>query len=144
MPEGFEEIDHTADLGLRVRAESLEGLFRQAALGLASLLTDPAAVGSAEQAAIEIRGIDLEELLVGWLNELLYRFESDRLVLTAFSELCIEETAGEYRLRAEATGGRWDPQRHPPGAPVKAATYHALKIVPAADGGFEITVVFDT
>jgi SHS2 domain-containing protein len=144
MSEGFEEVDHTADLGLRVRAASLEGLFLRAALGLASLLTDPAAVGSAERATIEVRGIDLEELLVAWLNELLYRFESKRLVLTAFPELRIERGGEGHRLLANGTGGRWDPQRHPPGAPIKAATYHGLKIVPAADGGFEITLIFDT
>ena len=144
MSEGFEEVDHTADLGLRVRAESLEGLLRQAALGLASLLTDPAAVGSSERATIEVRGIDLEELLVAWLNELLYRFESKRLVLTAFPELHIERGGEGYRLLAAGTGGRWDPQHHPPGAPIKAATYHGLKIVPATDGGFEITLIFDT
>ena len=144
MTEGFEEVDHTADLGLRVRAASLEGLFRQAALGLASLLTDPAAVGSSERVAIEVRGLDLEELLVGWLNELLYRFESGRLVLTTFPELRIERGGEGHRLCATATGGRWDPQRHPSGAPLKAATYHGLEVVPAADGSFEVTLIFDT
>lgn len=144
MSESFEEVDHTADLGLRVHAASLEGLFGQAALGLASLLTEPLAVGSSERAEVEIHGLDLEELLVGWLNELLYRFESKRLVLTAFPELRIERVGEGYRLLATGTGGRWDPQRHPPGAPIKAATYHGLKIVPDADGGFEITLIFDT
>jgi SHS2 domain-containing protein len=144
MSEGFEEVDHTADLGLRVRAASLEGLFRQAALGLASLLTEPARLDARESVAIEIRGLDLEELLVGWLNELLYRFESGRLVLTAIPELRIERGGEGYRLLATGTGGRWDPQRHPSGAPVKAATYHGLKVVPATDGGFEIVLIFDT
>ena len=144
MPEGFEEIDHTADLGLRVRSASLEGLFLQSALGLASLLTDPTAVGSAERAAIEVRGIDLEELLIAWLNELLYRFESGRLVLTAIPALRIERGGDGYRLLAMGMGGRWDPQRHPPGAPVKAATYHDLRVTPAADGSYEVTLIFDT
>jgi len=144
MPDSFEEVDHTADLGLRVHAECLEGLFRQSALGLASLLTDPEAVGSAERTVIELRGIDLEELLVAWLNELLYRFESERLLLTAFPELLIKREDQEYRLLATGTGGRWDPQRHPPGAPVKAATYHGLAIAPTTDGSFAVTLIFDT
>lgn len=144
VSDGFEEVDHTADVGLRVRAASLEGLFRQAALGLAALLTDPAALEPSERVAIEMRGLDLEELLVGWLNELIYRFESDRLVLTAFPALRVERGETGYRLSATGTGGRWVPKRHPSGAPLKAATYHGLKVVPATDGGFEVTLIFDT
>jgi SHS2 domain-containing protein len=64
--------------------------------------------------------------------------------MTACAELSIECGEEGYRLTARGTGGRWDPQRHPPGAPVKAATYHALAIRPAADGRYEVTVVFDT
>ena len=90
LGEGFEEIDHTADVGLRVWAPGLEGLFRQAALGLAALLTDPAELGARDGMRLEVRGIDLEELLVGWLNELLYRFETERMIAIAFPELSIE------------------------------------------------------
>jgi SHS2 domain-containing protein len=142
--EGFEEIDHTADVGLRVRAASLEGLFRQAALGLAALLTDPAALEAREGIRVEVRGIDLEELMVGWLNELLYRFETERRIAVAFPELSIEREGEGYRLRAAASTGRWDPARHPAGAAVKAATYHGLQIAASPDdGGYAVTLVFD-
>ena len=142
-PEGFAAVDHTADLGLRVWARDLEGLFVQAARGLAAWLTDPATVVARQEAAFEIDGLDLEELLVGWLGEILYRHESEGLLLAAFERPRIERIAQGWRLHALARGERRDPARHPGGEAVKAVTYHDLRIVPREDGGYEATLIFD-
>jgi len=141
--DGFEEIDHTADVGLRVWAASLEGLFRQAALGLAALLTDPATIAEREETRLEVRGLDLEELLVGWLNELLYRFEGEHRVPVEVKELRIAREGEGYRLSASVAAGLWDPARHPKGASVKAATYHGLRVAASPEGGYGVTLVFD-
>ncbi len=144
LSEGYRAIDHTADRGLRVWAGSLSGLFAQAACGLARSLTDPQCVRPRVTVALEVGGIDLEELLVGWLNEILYRFETEHLILVAFSQVQIVREGEGFRLRAQASGETWDAARHRAGAAIKAATYHGLKIVPAPDGGYDITIIFDT
>ncbi|MCK4303086.1 MAG: archease [Candidatus Eisenbacteria sp.] len=143
-PEGFEPVDHTADLGLRVWAEGLEGLFRQAALGLSQLLTDPARIRVARRLPIEVTGADLEELLVSWLNEILYRAESEGMLFAEFQDLRIEETAGGYSLAAVALGEPRDESRHPLGAAVKAATYHGLEIESRSESGYDLTIILDT
>ena len=40
----YEVFEHTADLGLRVRAANIETLFAEAGRGLTSLIVDPATV----------------------------------------------------------------------------------------------------
>ena len=142
--EGFEAIDHTADLGLRVRAGDLEELYRQAACGLASLVTDPTRISRQREVTIEVSGIDLEELLVAWLGEIIFRFEADQLLLTEFERPRILRDPGNIHLVARAWGDRWDPNSHPIRSAVKAATYHDLRIVPDRLGRFDVTIIFDT
>ena len=141
---GFTEIDHTADVGLRVWADDLEALFVQAARGLAALLTDAARVEPRIERAFELRGLDLEELLVAWLGELLYAREAEELLLVDIPELRIRRAADGFALQARARGERRDPARHPLGKPIKAATYHDLRIAPGADGRYVVTIIFDT
>ena len=142
--EGFEAVDHTADVALHVWAPDLERLFLQAALGLTHFLTDPSRVRPLQRVALRIEGLDREELLVAWLGEILYRWESDALLLTEFAELRIEETAKGFQLHATARGERWDGERHASGVGVKAATYHGLNIRPDTQGRFDLTIVLDT
>ncbi|MCK4412415.1 MAG: archease [Candidatus Eisenbacteria sp.] len=142
--EGFEPVDHTADVALRIWAADLEGLFRQAALGLVSFLTDPEQVSAVERHELRIEGIDLEELLVAWLGELLYRFETEQFLLADCRRLRIERQGTAYLLEATVHGERFDPRRHPGGTEIKAATYHGLRILPGETGAYEVTVVLDT
>jgi SHS2 domain-containing protein len=142
--EGFAPVDHTADIALRVWAADLAGLFRQAARGLAGLLTDLRAVTPREEQQLQLEGLDLEELLVSWLGELLYRFESRGFLLPECRALRIEPHGTGVRLTATLAGERRDPARHPPGKAIKAATYHRLQIAPGPSGAYEVTIVFDT
>ena len=141
---GFEPVDHTADLALRIWAPDLEGLFRQAARGMMGLVTEPGAVRPEGQYELTIAGIDLEELLVSWLGELLYRLETEQLLLTECRRLRIERGPGGFRLTATMRGEPFDARRHRLAAEIKAATYHGLRIAPGTEGGYEVTVVFDT
>ena len=67
-----ELFDHTADLGLRVRAPDLNALFAEAGgCLLAAMVDDPASVVPVESQTVEIAGTDREYLLFDWLRELL-------------------------------------------------------------------------
>jgi SHS2 domain-containing protein len=73
----FESFDHTADLGLRIRAADLDTLFAEAARALFSTIVDDlASVKSAERFDVRIVGVDKEYLLFDWLREV--RGESGR------------------------------------------------------------------
>jgi SHS2 domain-containing protein len=121
----FEQVEHTADLAYLVRGRSPEELLENAALGLASFLVEPATVRALEEESIELEGSDAEECLVTWLQEILYRLEMRHRLYGRFRV----HRAGPPRVSARVWGEAFDPERHHLLADIKAATYHALKIV---------------
>jgi SHS2 domain-containing protein len=134
MDERFEEVEHTADIAIRVRGGDLTELFANAAYGMASQLADPGEVALTAESGVELEAPDAETLLVAWLGELLYLGERDECVFVAFDMLEVTPT----RLRAVARGG---PAREYRGH-IKAVTFNDLA-VRRTDGGYETTIVFD-
>jgi protein archease len=122
MSVGYELVDHTADIGVRLWAPTAEEVFEQAALALFSLVCDPLQIDDVQSVDVELEAESQDLLLAAWLNELLYIFEARGLVLTQFDILEL----GERTLRARVTGEPMDPDRHIVCGGVKAATLHEL------------------
>ena len=72
---------------------------------------------------LRIPGAERDFLLFDWLSELLYRFDSDGLLLSQFE--CGIDSEG---LMATCRGEVANPSRHELDHEVKAITYHALKV----------------
>jgi SHS2 domain-containing protein len=126
----YETFEHTADLGLRVRAPDLDQLFGEAAQALFSAIVDDlATVRPTQKIDVNLDGEDLGYLLFDWLNELLYRFDAEHLLFGKF-EVRIEN----QNLHASARGEPFDPSRHFLAHEVKAITYHRLKVEKEKDG----------
>ncbi len=123
MPN-FEFIDHTADIGIIAYGNSVEEVFVNAAYGMFSLIADLEKVAEVISHQVIAEAPDQEELLVTWLNELLYLFDAEGLIFSRFE---IVNLRAQY-LRAMAHGEKIDPRRHNLKTPVKAATYHQLKL----------------
>jgi SHS2 domain-containing protein len=135
----FEHFDHTADLGLRVRAASLEDLLAEAGRGLlAMIVANPASVQPVQTRTIELPIGEASLLLFDWLTELLYAFESDRLLLSEFD---VQTAAGV--LTATCRGEPMDPARHEMDHEVKAITYHGLQVEQQPDGSWLAEVIVD-
>jgi SHS2 domain-containing protein len=134
MKRRFEEIEHTADIAIRVWGRDLAELFANAAYGMACQTADVDAVGRTIEHAIELQAYDTETLLVAWLGELLYLGERDGCVFAAFDMLDVAPT----RLQATVRGGPASEHRHY----IKAVTFSNLEIV-HTDAGYETTIVFD-
>jgi SHS2 domain-containing protein len=133
----YETFEHTADLGLRVRAPDLDTLFAEAAACLFSaIVEDPASVRPLQRIDLRIDGTDRDYLLFDWLRELLYRFDSQHLLLGRF-----EARVGEAGLEGSAWGEPLDPARHALAHEVKAITYHGLKVERTADGWLAEVIV---
>jgi SHS2 domain-containing protein len=124
MSVGYELVDHTADIGVRLWGPTAEEVFEQAALALFSLVCDPLQVDDMQSVDVELEAESRDLLLAAWLNELLYVFETRRLVLTQFDILEL----GERTLRARVTGEPLDTTRHIMCGGVKAATLHELSL----------------
>lgn len=138
MSVGYELVDHTADIGVRVWGPTAEEVFEQAALALFSLVCDPLDVGELESVDVELEAEGMDLLLAAWLNELLYVFEARKLVLSQFDLFEV----GEHALRARVSGEPFDTSRHIVCGGVKAATLHELSLR-RRDDGWEGFVLLD-
>jgi protein archease len=133
----YETFEHTADLGLRIRAADLNRLFVEAAQALFSAIVDDLGTIELKQKIdVSLQGDDLGYLLFDWLNELLYRFDVEHLLLGKF-EVRIEN----HKLEASAWGETLDPSRHSLAHEVKAITYHRLKVEKEKDGWLAEVIV---
>jgi SHS2 domain-containing protein len=137
----YEFFDHTGDIGVRLRAASLEDLFAAAAEALADTLSDPASIRPLVPDTVTLDAPDLDLLLVDWLSELLYRFDAHAM-LTARTVVAIRSGKDYWHLEATIEGERLDPDRHPVKVLLKAITHHGLAVVRSASG-WEASVVFD-
>jgi len=130
----FELVEHTADTGLIAYGHNLAEAFANAAYGLFSIMAELDGVREVESQTVAVSAEDTEGLLFNWLNELIYVFEMEKLLLKRFN---ITEF-GERRLKAECWGEKYDPSRHQLRSGVKSATYHMLKI-----DEDQVRVIFD-
>jgi SHS2 domain-containing protein len=130
----FEEVEHTADIAIRVWGSDLAELFSNAAYGMASLLTDVEDVVPTVDASIELKSEDVEMLLVSWLSELLFLGERDNLVFSRIDTLQVTPN----RVSATVRGGPIQ-ERH---SHIKAVTFSDLQVT-LSESGYETVIVFD-
>jgi protein archease len=131
LPQPYEDLDHTADVGVRVRGATAEEALARLALSLGALLAGGGAAPVAREERVRVEGgPDLAGTAVALLRELLFRFATDRL-LPAALEVHRADASG-----AEATVGfaRYDPDAHGEGVDVKAVTWHQARLEPEGDG----------
>ena len=134
----YRQIAHTADVAYRIRGNSLEEIYINAAEAMMATITDRRRLKPRETRHIEVEAPDREALLVSWLNYLLYLYDVDGFLGRIFEILELSEE----RLQARARGETFDPERHVAKSAVKAATYHHLEITPR-NHGWQATVILD-
>jgi len=124
MRQGFELVDHTADVGVRAWAPAAEGVFEEAAKAMFSLICDPLTIEQTETIEVRAEADGLDVLLAAWLNELIYQFEAKRALFADFELLELDDA----HLVARVSGEHLDPARHAICGGVKAATLHELSL----------------
>jgi SHS2 domain-containing protein len=133
----YETFEHTADLGLRIRAADLNTLFAEAGQALfAALVEDPTTIVPRDRHDLRVEGSERDYLLFDFLRTLLYHFETEHLLLARF-----EVRVGSDGLTAEAWGEPLDRTRHELSHEVKAITYHGLRVEPVDDGWLAEVIV---
>jgi len=133
----FQFFDHTADLGIRIEAATLNELFADAGMALtATLLDESATVTPATSEIIAVAGDEVDYLFFDWLRELLLRFETRKMLYCRF-DVAVDKAG----LTANVAGEPLDPARHPLGHEVKAITYHGLSVEQSADGWIAEVIV---
>ena len=131
----FVEVEHTADWSIHIKALDMEGLLMNASRGMFDLMQIERDEQILGQERIEIYAHDREELLVSWLEELLFHIETRRVafvinnIIITKDQHHVEASVNEYRIaKVEKI--------------IKAVTYHGLQVAETEEG-IEATIVFD-
>lgn len=125
----FRLLEHTADMGLEAEAASKSELFAEAALALLNLLGGAPPARLLQRRVVQVTGSDDVELLVNWLNELLFQVETRAF----FPGMVRIVTLAPGHLVAELQGEPLDLERHRFDRDAKAVTYHQLVLEQRAD-----------
>ncbi len=135
----FEFLDHTADAGLKIYGRDLSKLFHNAALGMYSIILGENYQSREEIShEVELSRRDRELLLVGFLQELHYLFETEGFV---YSETEFEILEPRH-LKARVFGEQLNESQHSVQTEIKAVTLHLLEIE-KRKGILEGKVLFD-
>jgi SHS2 domain-containing protein len=138
----YEEIEHPSDIGLKFRGKSLEEIFANAGMGMFSLITEINRVKPARNIDIKLSAENsrYEDLLILWLEKLLYYFEVENMV---FSSIKVSK-ANSSGISAILLGEKIDTERHNILNSIKAPTYHMLSISKNPGKSiWEGTIIFD-
>ena len=129
MAKRCETFDHTADVGLAARADTLAELYEALAEGLAETICPRARARPRQSVEIAVEAEDREALAVDFLSEVLNAIQLDRFMVHE----CRAAGADETHVRAELIGEPFDPARHEISTEVKAVTYHGLSVAREGD-----------
>ena len=129
----FEEIAHTADWAMRVRARNLTQLFIESARGMNALSGAKPAPGPRTHRILTLSAPDDESLLVAFLSELVYAAEQENLMFDKF-KIQVDGQRLEVGMDGSLIASI--------NKSIKAVTYHNLQIR-EVEGGVEVEIVFD-
>lgn len=136
----FEIVDHTADVAFVVRAKNKEDLLKDAADALYYIyfgkLPDK---NYSEKRILKIDGLNFEDALISFLNELIFYFEARKLVFSGINNVKFSQNT----IEAEVFFSQFSPEQHLPLVHVKAATYGGGKLRVLENGDLDITVILD-
>lgn len=134
MCNTYEEIEHTADIAIRVHAVSFQELVHQAALGMLYFMNIQVADRVLdEELRLTVSYVSREDILVQALNEMLFQLETGELVfLPDHIDMAENEATVHY------TGCAWEEDF----SEIKAVTYHQMEITEDFQG-LHCMVVFD-
>jgi len=134
----YEQIDHTADIGIKVYGKDLKELFTNAAFAMFDIMADLQGLKGSVTVDIKKDAANSEELLIEWLDELLYNFYTKTLIFNDFQIIELDEK----HIIGRATGRHVGENRSRLKTEIKAATYHELKIE-KKDDIFQTQLIFD-
>jgi len=131
----YETLNHTADVMIKAYGKSLEECFENAAFAMFDQIADLTNVVPKNSYRMDVEGSDPGQLLVDFLSELLFLFDTELLLLSEFHI----KYDGQL-LAVQARGEKVNKRRHELRKAIKAVSYHMLEVAP--EKGY-VQVLFD-
>ncbi|MGM0366461.1 MAG: archease [Actinomycetota bacterium] len=134
--------EHPSDIGIKAWASGPHNLFSHTAEGMFEIMADFKKIRPEKKIDISIREdcpCGYEEALVAWLEELIFRFETEKMLFCRFE---VKELVVGKKLAIDASAwGERIKARHNIRVAIKAVTYHGLKVERNKD--WKAHVIFD-
>ena len=131
----YKLLEHTADAMVEVHGKDLGERFGNAAYALFDQITDITKVEPRGEMEIVLSAESRDQLLVDFLQELLFLHDAEDLVFSEF-----DVTTDGKSLDARVRGEKFDETKHSKRSVVKGVTYHRLEF---DDEEGTVTILFD-
>jgi SHS2 domain-containing protein len=119
----YEHFEHKADVGVRGKGKTLEKAFEECARATYAVMTNLGRVKAVKEVFITCEADNKEELLVEWLNKLLFETDYQGVFFSQF-----KVRIKDNKLEGAAKGEKISFKKHELLTEVKAATYSQLKV----------------
>jgi SHS2 domain-containing protein len=120
-------FDHPGGVGVTLKSESLPALFADACAAFTDSITVIDRIEPRRPEEVDVDAPELDVLLMDFLSELLYRFDT-RAWLTRHADVALREKDGAWTLEGTLRGEKLDTARHDVRVMIRAVTYHGLKV----------------
>lgn len=131
----YEILEHKADLKIRVFGKTKKELFKNALLGMTNSLLGRTENEELNPQFIKIKALDLNSLLIDFLNEVLYLIQINKEIYQKMKFKKFSDT----EIQAELLGQKIKRLN----LEIKAATHHNLNITQLKNGLWQATILFD-
>jgi len=140
----FKFIEHTADIGIEVSADTLEDLFTTSAEALCEISLERFQLNhNFISEHFKITRTTLEDLLVEFLSEINFSIVTRKKVLVKVEDIFIVQVHNGFELMTKLSFNKFNSDEHFIQQEIKAITYHQLKIE-FIGGQYKTKIIFDT
>ncbi|MFZ0453492.1 MAG: archease [Ignavibacteriaceae bacterium] len=135
-------IDHTADIAVEVKADTIEDLFTASAFAWQESVIEKNGINLSDKREINISELSYEELLVRFLDELNFLFLTKKWIMGDINRIVIQKENNKVNLRTIITGENCDDNRHQLKVEIKAVTFHQIEIK-KVNNEYSTRIIFD-
>ena len=139
----WREIEHTADTGIEIRAESFSDLMLCAGMAISEMTTNIDSINYEEEHIIVVEEEEIDLLLVEFLKELVFLQETKDFIPVGFKEPKHFPAGKTMVFSTTAIGGKWVEGKHESNTHIKAVTYHDLQLRMNKRNDWYARVIFD-
>ncbi len=125
---GYEFLDHTADLKIKIEESSLDEAFKTAALAIKQAMAENIEVSQKITRIVSVEGKDLQDLLYNFMEEFIFLLDADDFILADIIDLEVnkDEEKNIWTLSSTISGDNASNYRF--SNDVKAITFNEMKI----------------
>ncbi len=120
----YQEIEHTADLRLEIRAWTWPRLLVHTTEALTNALIDPASIRTTESRPIAVKANTGDELALELLKQIHLLFDIEGFLVQSLRL----EQCSQTEITGKVVGELYDEKRHQIRREIKAVTYHQLEL----------------